>query len=147
MFLMKIMMLTYRFVVNELDDTVIINYGIDQVGSVKTNRELLNKWIETEISVSIIEFGLRCIVSDHPTFVDIKKILFLEMIKRSIYRSSDFKDAYREIKAIMNYLLNHLEISTEEAMLILESGITKATLLVNHIDIVTILNEREVHGT
>lgn len=141
------MMLTYRFAVNKLDDTVVINYGIEQAGSVKTNRELLDKWIGTDISVPILEFGLRSIVSDYPTFVDIKKILFLEMIKRSIYRSSDFKDAYREIKAIMNYLLNHLEISSEEAMLILESGITKVTLLVNHIDIVTILNEREVHGT
>lgn len=141
------MMLTYRFAVNKLDDTVVINYGIEQAGSVKTNRELLDKWIGTDISVPILEFGLRSIVSDYPTFVDIKKILFLEMIKRSIYRSSDFKDAYREIKAIMNYLLNHLEISSEEAILILESGITKVTLLVNHIDIVTILNEREVHGT
>lgn len=142
-----IMMVRYRFCIRDLDEPLPLNYSIGLVTNTNNHRKLLEKWLGTEISVPIIEFGLRTIVRDEPNFNDIKKILFIEMIKRSIYRSSEFKDAYREIKAIMTYLTNCLEISTDEATLILESGIQKVELFINHIDIVTILNEREVHGT
>lgn len=110
-------------------------------------RELFNKWVNnSELGVAIIEQAFRQIAGDKPSFDDLKEIIFDYLYKKEVFRSSDYRDMYYEIKQVLNYAVNAIVIDAEEAILIIVSGIRKVHYHDYKLSIITVLNEREVHG-
>ena len=63
---------------------------------------------------------------------------------KKTYSSFACVDAYYEINKVIEYTTQSIDISQEEAKLLLESGITKVNYRKNFIDFTTILNEKEI---
>lgn len=100
---------------------------------------LFNKVKKMEIQV--LEFGLRKILKDPPTTSEIKKlILDYSNDQGCLCKMSD-------VLALINFINDRLEISEEEALTLLESRIVKFDFISNSIDIITLINERDINGS
>lgn len=108
--------------------------------------KLFEKWMTSDIRVTLMEQFLRKIVGEDPTLEDIRGTLFAFMYKQEVFRSSAYRDAYFEIKQLLKYASNTIDIDVDEAMLIIESGLVDVKYKDRCLDLTTILNEREVYG-
>ncbi len=108
--------------------------------------QLFEKWLESEIRVPLMELILKEIIGDKVVLAEIKKLIFNHLYKQEVYSVSKYRDVYYEIKEVIKYASNTIDIDVDEAKTLIESGLTEVKFKDGNLDLTTILNEREVDG-
>ena len=141
------MIMEYRFTINDAIGSFDRKFK-DKFGNVTFTTydvsKLVTKWLSSNINLGLIETILRTIIQDPPTDKELRGLVLQHFNHKKTYSSFACVDAYYEINKVIGYTTQSIDISQEEAKLLLESGITKVNYRKNFIDFTTILNEKEI---
>ena len=108
--------------------------------------ELFNKWINSDLGVALIEHIFRFIADDDDAVADLKKLVLNHAHSKHITQSFTYLEIYYEVRHAFWYGQRNILANDDEAMILIESGIKKVSTTRDHLDIITILNEKEAHG-
>ncbi len=137
----------YRFTINDAIGSFDRKFK-DKYGNVTFTTYdvsiLVTKWLSSNINLGLIETILRTIIQDPPTDKELRGLVLQHFNHKKTYSSFACVGAYYEINKVIEYTTQSIDISQEEAKLLLESGITKVNYRKNFIDFTTILNEKEI---
>ena len=141
------MIMEYRFTINDAIGSFDRKFK-DKFGNVTFTTYdvsiLVTKWLSSNINLGLIETILRTIIQDPPTDKELRGLVLQHFNHKKTYSSFACVGAYYEINKVIEYTTQSIDISQEEAKLLLESGITKVNYRKNFIDFTTILNEKEI---
>lgn len=141
------MIMEYRFTINDAIGSFDRKFK-DKYGNVTFTTydvsKLTTEWLSGDIGLGLIETILRTIIQDPPTNKELRGLVLQHFNSQKVYSSFACVDAYYEISKVIEYTTQSIDISQDEAKLLLESGITKVNYRKNFIDFITTLNEKEV---
>lgn len=142
------MMQEYRFTMLTLREPMhrLVNKDGVELLVIDDLPKLTEKWLKSDVSVVLFEHCLRQIMKDTPTFNQLKKLVLTYATKEHLFNSEKMKNLYYEVKQILVYFEEVLLIDEDEGRELIESKIVKVSYKHPYLDVITILNEREIHG-